>query len=148
MSHTTRRPRPEWDRPTDGTRLLLFPSPTPVSLSSPIEPTEDVPEDQRSLSASFPAADAIAPRMPAASLLTELATFAADACRLLPQMISLGHPSHRASGFAADARVPSPRMITHGSHPKRACPTTVDACVNSQMISRSALTRRRSGCLR
>ena len=40
---------------------------------------------------------------------------------------------------AADARVPSPRMITHGSHPQRACPTTVDACVLSRMISRSAL---------
>ena len=66
-------------------------------------------------------------------------TLTADACRLLPQMISLGRPSHRASVFAADARVPSPRMITHGSHPQRACSTTVDARVLSRMISRSAL---------
>ena len=137
---STRRNRAVWDRPATDTRLLLRPRPYPVSLGNTMNPL------RMTLKTSAPS------RPP-----SPLRHRAADACRLLPQMISLGHPSHRASGFAADARAPSPRMITHGSHPKRACPTTVDArvlsrmnsrsaslgveadaCVNSQMISRSA----------
>ena len=124
MAHkSARRNRAVWDRPATGTRLLLMPQPYPVSLGNTINPL------RMTLIASAPSR----PPFPQRHL-------AADACGLLPQMISLGYPGHRASGFAADARVPSPRMITHGSHPQRACPTTVDACgIAPRMISRSAL---------
>ena len=124
MAHkSARRNRAVWDRPATGTRLLLWPQPIPVSLGNTINPL------RMTLIASAPSR----PPFPQRHL-------AADACGLLPQMISLGYPGHRASGFAADARVPSPRMITHGSHPQRACPTTVDACgIAPRMISRSAL---------
>ena len=147
---STRRTRAVWDRTATDTRLLLMPQPYPVSLGNTMNPL------RMTLIASAPSR----PPSPQRHL-------AADACGLLPQMISLGYPGHRASGFAADARVPSPRMITHGSHPKRACPTTVDARVLPRMISRSASLgveadacgfaaddfplrphRRRSGCLR
>ena len=110
-------------RPATDTRLLLSSFPYPVSLGNTMNPL------RMTLIASAPSR----PPSPQRHL-------AADACGLLPQMISLGYPGHRASGFAADARVPSPRMITHGSHPQRACPTTVDACgIAPRMISRSAL---------
>ena len=124
MAHkSARRNRAVWDRPTTGTRLLLMPQPYPVSLGNTINPL------RMTLIASAPSR----PPFPQRHL-------AADACGLLPQMISLGYPGHRASGFAADARVPSPRMITHGSHPQRACPTTVDACgIAPRMISRFTL---------
>ena len=119
---STRRTRAVWDRTATDTRLLLRPQPYPVSLGNTMNPL------RITLIASAPSR----PPYPQRHL-------AADACGLLPQMISLGYPGHRASGFAADARVPSPRMITHGSHSQRACPTTVDARVFSRMISRSAL---------
>ena len=120
---STRRNRAVWDRPATGTRLLLSSFPYPVSLGNAINPL------RMTLIASAPSR----PPFPQRHL-------AADVCGLLPQMISLGYPGHRASGFAADARVPSPRMITHGSHPQRACPTTVDACgIAPRMNSRSAL---------
>ena len=120
---STRRNRAVWDRPATGTRLLLSSFPYPVSLGNAINPL------RMTLIASAPSR----PPYPQRHL-------AADACGLLPQMISLGYPGHRASGFAADARVPSPRMITHGSYPQRACPTTVDACgIAPRMNSRSAL---------
>ena len=120
---STRRNRAVWDRTATGTRLLLMPQPYPVSLGNTMNPL------RMTLIASAPSR----PPFPQRQL-------AADACGLLPQMISLGYPGHRASGFAADARVPSPRMITHGSHPQRACPTTEDACgIAPRMISRSAL---------
>ena len=118
---STRRNRAVWDRTATGTRLLLMPQPYPVSLGNTMNPL------RMSLKTSAPSRPPFPQRHRAA-----------DACGLLPQMISLGYPGHRASGFAADARVPSPRMITHGSHPKRACPTTVDARVLPRMISRSA----------
>ena len=120
---STRRNRAVWDRPATGTRLLLSSFPYPVSLGNAINPL------RMTLIASAPSR----PPYPQRHL-------AADACGLLPQMISLGYPGHRASGFAADARVPSPRMITHGSYPQRACPTTVDACgIAPRMISRFTL---------
>ena len=116
-----RRTRSEWDRPATDTRLLLRPRPIPVSLRSPVDPL------RMSIKTSAPSR----PPSPQRHL-------AADACGLLPQMIALGYPGHRASGEAADARAPSPRMITHGSYPQRTCPTTVDARVLSRMNSRSA----------
>ena len=119
---STRRTRAVWDRTATDTRLLLSSFLYPVSLGNTMNPL------RMTLKTSAPSR----PPFPQRHL-------AADACGLLPQMISLGYPGHRASGFAADARVPSPRMITHGSHPQRACPTTVDARVLPRMISRSAL---------
>ena len=131
-----RRHRAVWDRPVTDTRLLLSSFLNHVSLGHPIDPP------RMSLKTSAPSRPPYPQRHCAADARglapNRARPFAADACRLLPQMISLGHPGHRASGFAADARAPSPRMITHGSHPKRACPTTVDARVLSRMISRSA----------
>ena len=123
MAHIlARRNRAVWDRPATDTRLLLRPRPIPVSLRSPVDPL------RMSIKTSAPSR----PPSPQRHL-------AADACELLPQMIALGYPGHRASGEAADARAPSPRMITHGSYPQRTCPTTVDARVLSRMNSRSAL---------
>ena len=122
MAHIlARRNRAVWDRPATDTRLLLRPRPIPVSLRSPVDPL------RMSIKTSAPSR----PPSPQRHL-------AADACGLLPQMIALGYPGHRASGEAADARAPSPRMITHGSYPQRTCPTTVDARVLSRMNSRSA----------
>ena len=118
---STRRTRAVWDRTATDTRLLLSSFPYPVSLVNTMNPL------RMTLIASAPSR----PPSPQRHL-------AADACGLLPQMISLGYPGRRASGIAADARVPLPRMITHGSHPQRACPTTVDARVLPRMNSRSA----------
>ena len=139
MSHTTSTRRPRAGMGPTHRRYVAPPLPfsTPVSLGNTMNPLRMTLKTSAPSRPPFPR-QRLAPdaRGPAPN---RAPTFTADACRLLPQMISLGRPSHRASVFAADARVPSPRMITHGSHPKRACPTTVDARVLSRMISRSAL---------
>ena len=81
-----------------------LPCSTPVSLGNTMNPLRMTLKTSAPSRPPFPrrrlAPDARGPAPNRAPTLT------ADACRLLPQMISLGRPSHRASVFAADARVP------------------------------------------